>query len=186
MNPFTHAKLAKEIHHYINFEYDIDLPIKTFVWGNLKPDFKTDKSLHYIDNNLEEALDIYEELNNKFYTNIKDYTLKLGEFFHYIADFFCYAHSINFFKENLGDHVFYEMKAHNKLTKFKDFFNNISDTDRLNIDNRGNLIEFLLYNHKKYLKNWQKAETDYIYTLKVTPVLVDNIILSNQLQAAAY
>ena len=184
MNPFTHAKIAKEIHYYIKQNYpEIDIPLKTFVWGNIKPDFKKDKKLHYIDKNLEEALKMYDELNSYEYSNSKDYTVRLGEFFHYIADFFCYAHSTEFFQENLGEHFIYEMRAHQKLKKFKDFFNqNLIEKKRI-IDGSENLLDYLIFNHKKYLKSWNKAENDYIYTLKLTPVLVNNIIINNKLAA---
>jgi hypothetical protein len=37
--------MAKEIHQHIEATYDIDLPLKTFIWGNMKPDFKKDKKL---------------------------------------------------------------------------------------------------------------------------------------------
>lgn len=181
MNPFTHAKLAKEIYQYIDYNYDIDIPINTFVWGNMKPDFKKDKKLHYIDENLKEALKMYDQLNKNQFINIKDYALKLGEFFHYIADFFCYAHSIEFFKENLGEHFLYEMRAHKKLSKFKGFFDKNNQKNKLVINDSENLIEYLLYSHKKYLKNWQRTETDYIYTLKVAPILINNIINNNKI-----
>jgi len=183
LNPFTHVKLAKEIHYYINQNYEIDIPLKTFVWGNIKPDFKKNKKLHYIDRNLKEALKMYAELNNFDYTSNKDYAVRLGEFFHYIADFFCYAHNTEFFQENLSEHFIYEMRAHKKVTKFKNFFNKGIKESSIILDGSENLLDYLMYNHKKYIKNWRKPENDFIYTLKLAPVLVNNIIVNNQLEA---
>lgn len=183
MNPFTHAKLAKEIHYYINQNYEVDIPLKTFVWGNVKPDFKKNKKLHYIDKNLKEVLKMYDELNNLVFANNKDYTVRLGEFFHYIADFFCYAHNAEFFKENLSEHFIYEMRAHKKVTKFKDFYNKGINESKITLNGSGDLLDYLIYSHKKYIKNWRKQENDFIYTLKLTPVLVNNIVINNNLAA---
>jgi len=181
LNPFTHVKIAKEIHYYIKQNYEIDIPLKTFVWGNIKPDFKKDKKLHYIDRNLKEAVKMFKELNNFNYGNNKDYAVRLGEFFHYIADFFCYAHNTDFFKENLGEHFIYEMKAHKKLSRFKDFFNNDFTESNIILNDSEDLLEYLIYSHKKYIKNWKKPENDFIYTLKLSPILINNIIINNKL-----
>jgi hypothetical protein len=183
LNPFTHVKLSREIHQYINQNYDLNIPLKTFIWGNVKPDFKKEKKLHYIDISLKETIKMYNELNGKRFKNVKKYTVKLGEFFHYVSDFFCYAHSIKFFKENLGEHFLYEMKAHKKLLRFKNFFDDNTNKDNTVINGSGNLTGFLLFQHKKYMKNWKSPESDYIYTLKIAPVLINNIVVNNNIIA---
>ncbi len=183
MNPFTHVALSREIHQYINQNYDLNIPLKTFIWGNIKPDFKKEKKLHYIDTSLKETIKMYNELNGKKFKDVKKYTVKLGEFFHYVSDFFCYAHSIKFFKENLGEHFLYEMKAHKKLLRFKNFFDDNTNKDNTVIKGSENLTEFLLFQHKKYMKNWKSPESDYIYTLKIAPVLINNIIVNNSIIA---
>ena len=181
MNPFTHMLMAKEIHQHIEASYDIKLPLKTFIWGNMKPDFKKDKKLHYIDNSLKETTNMFKILNNNNFDNIKDYTLKLGEFFHYVTDYFCYAHSIDFFKDNLSEHFIYEFKAHKKVSKFKKFYDNQKLNNSILINGNGNLVDFLLFNHEKYLKSWKKTENDFIYSLKLAPTLIDNIIPNNKI-----
>jgi hypothetical protein len=173
--------MAKEIHQYIETSYDIKLPLKTFIWGNMKPDFKKDKKLHYIDNSLKETTNMFKILNNNNFDNIKDYTLKLGEFFHYVTDYFCYAHSIDFFKDNLSEHFIYEFKAHKKVSKFKKFYDNQNLNNNILINGNGNLVDFLLFNHEKYLKSWKKTENDFIYSLKLAPTLIDNIIPNNKI-----
>jgi len=181
LNPFTHMLMAKEIHQHIEATYDIDLPLKTFIWGNMKPDFKKDKKLHYIDNSLKETTKMFKILNNNNFYDIKEYTLKLGEFFHYVTDYFCYAHSIEFFKDNLSEHFIYEIKAHKKLARFKKFYDNENVDNNILISSSGNLIDFLLFNHKKYLENWKKPENDFIYSLELAPALIDNIIPNNKI-----
>ncbi len=110
---------------------------------------------------------------------MKNYTVRLGEFCHYITDFFCYAHSIDFFKKNLGKHFLYEIKAHKKISMFKGFFTQNKFNKKQTIHGSKNLIEFLLYHHTKYKKNWRKPEHDFIYTLKICPVLINNILVND-------
>ncbi|MFO7815397.1 MAG: hypothetical protein R6V14_06650 [Halanaerobiales bacterium] len=77
------------------------------------------------------------------------------------------------------EHFLYEMRAHKKISKFKNFFKDKNNIDDIKLEGSENLIEYLLYNHNNYIKKWQRQESDFIYTLKIAPVLINNIVVHN-------
>lgn len=145
------------------------------VMGSMKPDFTNDDINHYKDESISLFYKKFGELKKiKPEENIRTFSLRLGELFHYIADFFCYAHNNKEMKDNYLQHFKYEWQ----LNKFayntkKDIFKmNISDSFIYNL----NLSQIIEYEHKNYLNNKQSFKLDLMSAFKLGILLTNKLI----------
>ncbi len=85
--------LAHKIHDYFARK-DIWLSKTALAWGSVKPDFIEGNISHFKDETIENFYAQYEELKEMNPDqNPYSFAVKLGELFHYIADYFSRAHN---------------------------------------------------------------------------------------------
>lgn len=85
--------LAHKIHDYFARK-DIWLSKTALAWGSVKPDFIEGDISHFKDETIENFYAQYEELKEMNPDqNPYSFAVKLGELFHYIADYFSRAHN---------------------------------------------------------------------------------------------
>jgi len=85
--------LAHKIHDYFARK-DIWLSKTALAWGSIKPDFIEGDISHFKDETIENFYAQYEELKEMNPDqNPYSFAVKLGELFHYIADYFSRAHN---------------------------------------------------------------------------------------------
>lgn len=85
--------LAHKIHDYFARK-DIWLSKTALAWGSVKPDFIEGNISHFKDETIENFYAQYEELKEMNPDqNPYSFAVKLGELFHYIADYFSRAHT---------------------------------------------------------------------------------------------
>lgn len=119
MNILTHILISKRAYIDLNNHFSVKLSLGSLIWGSVKPDLINSGISHCKD---ETSYLFYQKLEDiKKITLDKDkkkYSLKLGEIFHYLCDYFCYAHNN---KELLKyfPHIRYEKNLHSTAKKIK-------------------------------------------------------------------
>ena len=115
MNTFSHFIISGIVNKYIKKWYGIQINKYSFVYGNIIPDFSSDftKTPHYklsMPNFIEDEVMSLSNLEQKNTADFdKNLSFRLGIVCHYLADFFCYAHSPKF-EGKLLKHIYYEYK----------------------------------------------------------------------------
>ena len=158
-------------------QYGIYISPRLFMWGSIRPDLYNDSINHF-----------KEEEDNLFYQSFMDltrdygeediYEVKLGESFHYIADYFCFAHNHKELKHNTYSHMTYELKLHQKAKKVNYSF--LKDLKPSLLMEKYNFRGFMEYKHQEYLKNWSGPESDIQYSLQVGSYEIFQIMIGKQ------
>ena len=115
MNTWSHIVMGKFLCRYVEKHYDIRLDQKSFVLGNVLPDYCPSfiTRPHYLENNTVYVQNILYHLvpPKAPARNDKKYSRLLGILCHFYADFFCYAHRGHAMK-SLREHIRYEKRLH--------------------------------------------------------------------------
>ena len=112
MNSFSHKRMGKLLLRYMEEQYGIKLERRSFLYGNVKPDFSRfyksrPHKQRYWENYLIgeiHKLTAHKQSSRSFGP---DYSKRLGVICHFYADFFCLAHSSSY-DGGSYDHFKYE------------------------------------------------------------------------------
>ncbi|MDR3539471.1 MAG: zinc dependent phospholipase C family protein [Desulfosporosinus sp.] len=111
MNIALHLEFSQVIRKAVEKELDIKLDALSFMYGNIKPDVIRTSIPHYKHTAMEFVQTEIEKLAslkfNKSKKWLKHFSGRLGIITHYLADFFCYAHS-EVFQGDIMSHFLYE------------------------------------------------------------------------------
>lgn len=160
----THILLAKSVVDGLDTDTSKLICDKNFIYGNVKPDALSKYKLkkHYLDESYEmirnkiimlSSLSL-EDLEKNF--TMGSFSQELGVCCHFLADFFCVAHSERWeFKKKMYTHVMYE-KGLTKYAKDYRFKNeresSIEDFDR---------FFFKVYEEYKSNGNYEANDLQY-------------------------
>ncbi len=166
--------MAKDIAKYLA-ESNINISKNWLMFGSIKPDFTNDSVSHFKKDNLTNFCQKYfdlQELNPE--ENLRDFSLKLGELFHYIADYFCQAHNEAELINKKLSHFKYEWQ----LNKFAKKLFERSSIDKLSDDGVYDmrLSNFINYKHQDYLKRKQSFKNDLDFTFKVCILMTKKLV----------
>ena len=111
LNVYSHLHVSRIVRRYIQREFGVHLPVMTFAYGNMRPDFspKCKQIPHYKKDMYENIRQEISDLANCEKEKMNRFVLaeRLGVICHYLCDFFCYAHSEKF-TGSLREHFKYE------------------------------------------------------------------------------
>lgn len=168
----SHAYLAKEIATLLKEKDLFLLNTSLFKWGSILPDIdlKRKANPHEIEYSLPFILEKTNQLLLLKAGEINMISKELGIITHFLADFFCLAHNDKKIKKNPWQHFNYELILHRKFPQFK-----LKDSPS-EIITVSEIEDWLIYNHKKYLKQEPSFTTDISY-IKETCMTISYVIL---------
>ena len=155
-------------------DYNI-LVKRSLLWGSVKPDFIRHRIPHYKYRGTKgfyKKIDQLEQSAAKL--TPKEFSLELGQIFHYLADYFCQAHNKQYFINKTRFHVLNEIRLQRYFKKLnKDFFDfNI-------IGNRPkNIIDIIETEHLKFQQEEFSFANDLKYTFRIL-MIIGNKLLSS-------
>ncbi|MCG8502612.1 MAG: zinc dependent phospholipase C family protein [Firmicutes bacterium] len=135
----THRLISKVICSAIQEKLHIQLDMKGFKYGSIKPDINHILSSvpHYKKETQGFVYHMINDLQNrlipKMGKELRDFSIDLGIVTHYLADYFCMAHNHPKY-HNILNHVFYEYTLDRRIRKINlnqaciDAIDNISQT----------------------------------------------------------
>jgi len=117
----THRLVGRFVYLMLSDESKDKLVYRKFVWGNIKPDLKSEykRVSHYYPANEEYVFELFEHvLNSKL--SKKDYSEMLGVLIHFLCDYTCIYHNNMTINEanSMRQHMQYELLLH-FYTQFK-------------------------------------------------------------------
>lgn len=179
----THIILSKSIYENLDEDNKFLLDENNFIYGNVKPDliskYKLEK--HYLDESydmIKEKIQFMINLSlsdlEKMYS-VKSFSQEIGVICHFLADFFCVAHSERWeFKHSMKIHIIYE-KNLTKVAKDFDLKNERVET----YDDFDVMFEKL---YSEYKSNGNFETNDLVYSSvicnTVTNYILDNILVN--------
>ena len=173
----THIIISKSLLDNIDDNKQFFLNNKSFIYGNIKPDIFSKYKLkkHYLDESYDMVRNKIEYLSNldldtleKYYTK-NEFSQEMGVICHFLADFFCVAHSERWeFKHSLKIHVKYE----SGLTKVaKDY--NLKNDRRQYVDDVDLFFEKL---YREYKNNGNFEENDLKYAAYICNTVTNYVL----------
>jgi hypothetical protein len=181
MNTFSHILIGKLLYTYLNREYGIRLDRKYFVRGNYSPDFSVGLLLrpHYMKYKLgfvEREIEALSDLRLDSAEIGREPSKRLGILCHYLADFFCLAHSEGF-DRNMIVHVAYERRLHRFLASRRTALSSIrylpEAGDRIP---PGKLSARLGEYHADYLRASRSMGNDIVFSIQVCAEILVSLI----------
>lgn len=173
----THYFMARSIHEYIKEKYNVTLQLDRLQYGSVKPDLQRRyrEKPHYYECCYSYWLDeVTQLLSDHKKRSVRNFSDKLGVILHFTADFFCSAHNLQGLKENLWDHMRYEMKLDQAFRQFEPF----RRIQRLSCDDPYDVIERY---RQSYLASPPSLERDihYIYaaSMSISDLLTAQVLL---------
>jgi len=166
----THIEMAKTLYRQLSDHIDLDLD--AFIYGNIKPDC-TPKVLlvpHVLSNHLDTVLDLAEKLINEEWTR-SAFSEMLGEFCHYLCDFYCFYHAKEDKFHRLISHWVYEARLEKHLKRMTDI-QSIFSFHQNPIDD---LKAYIFEKHESYLSEKHTFELDLFYAYRVCKVACESI-----------
>lgn len=114
----THKIIASIVYKHLLSKLNFKLDWPTFAYGNIQPDFNR----NYIDcdHTLEASLQVINYNARELIksgVSVKEFSLALGIICHFICDYFCLHHTIDYWKKNPVAHGVYETALHAKFLK---------------------------------------------------------------------
>lgn len=159
----THIIIANIVYKYLISKLNFKLDWSSFAYGNIQPDI--DKSYIDCEHNIEDSLQTInynaEELMKSDAT-LKEFSLGLGIICHFICDYFCLYHTLEYWKTNLAAHVAYEGALHAKFLRLQ-----ISGGVKLRFKckTEKNVELMILKLRKKYYSEPKGINTDINYSV---------------------
>lgn len=172
MNTFSHIMIGKLLYSYLSSEYGIRLNKKYFVRGNYSPDFTVGLLVkpHYMKYKLgfvEREIEALSDLRLDSAEIGREPSKRLGILCHYLADFFCLAHSEGF-DRNMIVHVDYERRLHRFLASKRAALSSIRYLPET--DGRippGKIRARLGEYHADYLRASRSMGNDIVFSIQV-------------------
>jgi len=182
MNTQSHLAISLAVQRVLEKELSVKLDTTSFVFGNVRQDFslrhftvrhfKTDAS-EYIDSQIKSLMSCRISKNKKC---TRRFSEKLGAITHYLADFFCFAHS-NAYDGGLISHFLYERRLGHYFRKnFKNIegFSQVWYADTYNGYRLYHNSIGSLYDH--YANEGPSLAADMIFALNACIAAVCSII----------
>jgi len=178
----THTMLAHKIHDYFA-KKDIWLSKTALSWGSIKPDFIDGEISHFKDETIELFYDQYEELK-EIDPDKKPYifAVRLGELFHYIADYFSRAHNDpdldpgTLWEKTV--HIYHEWKLNLVAQNLHpDFFKN--EIEETHIYNKS-LEDFIEEEHQDFLEQDFSFKKDIAAAFRISVLMTNKLIYEMQ------
>ena len=169
MNMLTHAHIANRVYKRLKAELGVNLSRKDLVWGSVRPDL-IKKSIPHFKN---QGMKGFYQKGERFlkyisYYDIDYFSRELGEVFHYLCDYFCYAHNSPDLIGESWKHFKYESKLHKKVLSLEDnFYNNIKVIDL----NQLSYIELIENKHQEFIANPPSFENDLISSFEICAIV---------------
>lgn len=173
MNSITHMEMSIVICKAVERETGVKLDIASFIYGSAKPDFspallklphvKNDGTTHV----RNQIFELVQSGKEKFFSNVKQFSEKLGIITHYLSDFFCFAHTENFSTKKLA-HIKYEtMLIHYYRKNSMMFRKHVVSTPVTCRDNLNSLYDLIESLHNQYLLHPPSYLLDISFALTV-------------------
>lgn len=114
----THKIIAKLVYRHLIAKLNFKLDWSKFVYGNFQPDMN--RSYVDCDHTLEDSLLCInynaEELMRSD-VSVKEFSFALGIICHFVCDYFCLQHTMDYWKKDPLAHGVYEAALHAKILK---------------------------------------------------------------------
>ncbi|ERJ12114.1 zinc dependent phospholipase C family protein [Haloplasma contractile] len=184
----THKRIAKYVHNEINKSYKIELDLKYFTFGNIRPDIdpRLVKKIHRLKGSLDYVVSEIERVIETDYTSMKKFSMDLGIIMHFLSDFFCAVH---YHEDTTGlitlyRHLKYEGKLKKDfpvLAKNTNIILTYSDLYRVK---KTGIRETIMQHEQSYSKLAPRIENDIYFVLKITKLIslyvIDNCKFFNK------
>ena len=161
MNFLTHSLISKTLCRHLSKKMDLDL--KAFSYGNIKPDLSPQclRNPHMLENYL---FIIQHDYNRLISHNapVKEFSIALGVFCHYICAFFCRCHLNHKLYHKLLSHFIYEIRLHMA------FCSMLRHEIKLEPDRKGpagNLAATVMVMRKEYMTKQKTLQMDIEYAV---------------------
>lgn len=158
----THKIIANIVYKHLIKKLNFKLDWLTFVYGNIQPDI--DRSYIDCDHTLEDSLQLINYNAGELIksdVSIKEFSLGLGIICHFICDYFCLQHRIDFWKRDPIAHGVYETTLHASFLKLKSTGLNLRYRCRPEKD-----VELMVLKlRRKYNSEPQGISTDINYSI---------------------
>lgn len=115
MNTTNHLLIGKITYDYFERSLNVRLNESRFLWGNIAPDYDLSllRAVHTRENYWETAAEMLRQLSHRERgvppPSTRRFSVRLGIVCHFLADFFCYAHTPNF-HGGLAKHIAHERR----------------------------------------------------------------------------
>jgi hypothetical protein len=182
LNTFSHIIISRIVNRYIKLWYGIQIDKFSFIYGNIIPDYKSDftKTPHYkksMPNFIQNEVLALSNIDIKNTADFdKNLSFRLGIICHYLADFFCYAHSPKF-TGSVFRHIEYEFMLGKYNSKKKKILRKI---DFLNLEDiimsPNKLIDKLEEMCQEYEECNHSFGMDITYTVQACVQLVVSVL----------
>ena len=168
MNLFSHITMGRYLHTYFTEHLGVELDRWTFVRWNFLPDIapRLLKLSHFKKDIYDLVMEWAENLAaHGEEMTVGEYSKQLGILCHFMADFFCYAHSETFDGTKIG-HLKYELKMQfygyrrRGMLHAVDLIANAAEIDR-----RMALYEQINELHERYMELAPSYGVDFVYSL---------------------
>ncbi|MFW6270430.1 MAG: zinc dependent phospholipase C family protein [Bacillota bacterium] len=178
--------MAHKVHDYFA-KKDIWISKTALALGSIKPDFIEGNISHFKDETIDNFYIQYEELKDiNPDQNPYKFALKLGELFHYIADYFSRAHTDpelspgTLWEKTV--HIFHEWKLNIVAQNLHpDFFKKEIEENFIFKTSLANIIE---EEHAKFLEEDFSFKNDIASAFRICILLTDKLIFEMQTQTA--
>ena len=184
LNFHIHIAFGCRVKKFIEKEFDIKLNKTAFLYGNIKPDLNKKVFPH----ELKYAKDfLYKEIINLSLSDSIDkqksweFSERLGVVMHYLADFFCHAHT-DLYEGGIIKHSIYEFRQSYYYVKNFRFISN-SILKYLGKESKINLLDtFFEKEFNEYISNSPSIARDLIYSFKICASICSLIMDAQDMQ----
>ena len=186
----THKLIAINIYLNLDYEKQIIVEQKSYIWGSIKPDYisKYKFEKHYFKESINMIVELINSLSSlSVYKIEKDIGFRkfselLGVVTHFICDYYCLAHYERLrFKNSMKKHILYEREL-SKASKDYNFTNNHYLS--VQIVDEYSLREFINKTLELYSKDFgMERDLSFSYYVSDTIVnyILDNVIKNSSL-----
>lgn len=153
----THRYVTLNVRRRLITELGIVLPKQYLVWGSMRPDFVKHPVSHFWNERGDLFYAKWDVLCAIDWERQPDlFSLELGEIFHFLCDYFCYAHNEPSLQQEVWYHLKYENELHRyvKQAEFQQL--GVSDADY-------SMVPFQIlieYKHSQFLNRLPSFEND--------------------------
>lgn len=153
----THRVVALKVWRWMVTEFGVVLPKDDLVWGSMRPDFVRHSISHFPNEEiglLHEKWDALCTMDRERQPRL--FSVELGEIFHYLCDYFCYAHNEPSLQKEVWQHLKYENELHRyvKRTDFRGLPVSAADYSAVSFPD---LFE---YKHSEFLRQLPSFQND--------------------------
>ncbi|MCI8648561.1 MAG: zinc dependent phospholipase C family protein [Anaerotruncus sp.] len=168
MNLFSHITMGRYLYTYFTEQLGVKLDKSTFVRWNFLPDIAPSllRLSHFKKDIYDLVMARAEHLAaNSEQMSVEEFSKQLGILCHFMADFFCYAHSETFDGSKIG-HLTYELKMQFYAYRRKDMLHAVNlIANAAQIDSSLALYEQINELHSWYMELAPSYGVDFVYSL---------------------